>query len=31
MRKFVLSSLLTFAMLVLSAVTVLADSTGPGI
>jgi hypothetical protein len=31
MRKFVLSSVLTFAMLVLSAVTVLADSTGPGI
>ncbi len=31
MRKFVLSSVLTFAMLVLSAVTVLADSTGPGV
>ena len=31
MRKFVLSSVLTFAMLVLSVVTVLADSTGPGI
>ena len=31
MRKFVLSSVLTLAILVLSAVTVLADSTGPGI
>ena len=31
MRKFALSSLLTLAMLVLSAVTVLADSTGPGV
>jgi hypothetical protein len=31
MRKFALSSLLTLAMLVLSALTVLADSTGPGV
>lgn len=31
MRKFALSSLLTLAMLLLSAVTVLADSTGPGV
>lgn len=31
MRKFVFSSILTIAMLVLTAVTVLADSTGPGI
>ncbi len=31
MRKFAMSSVLTIAMLVLSAITVLADSTGPGI
>jgi hypothetical protein len=31
MRKFILSSVLTVAALVLTAVSVLADSTGPGI
>lgn len=31
MRKFALSFVLTIAMVILSAVTVLADSTGPGI
>jgi hypothetical protein len=31
MRKYILSSILTFAMLVAGAVTVLAGSTGPGI
>jgi hypothetical protein len=31
MRKYILSSILTLAMLVLSAVSVLAGSTGPGI
>lgn len=31
MRAFILSSVLTIAMMVLTAATVLADSTGPGI
>ena len=31
MRRFILSSVLTIAMLVMTAATVLADSTGPGI
>jgi hypothetical protein len=31
MRKFILSSILTIAMLLVTVVTVLADSTGPGI
>jgi hypothetical protein len=31
MRRFILSSVLSFAVLFVTAVTVLADSTGPGI
>jgi hypothetical protein len=31
MRRFILSSVLTLAALVLTAVTVLADSIGPGV
>jgi len=31
MRRFILSSVLSFAVLVVTAVTVLADSIGPGI
>ncbi len=31
MRKFALSSLLTFALFLVTAISVLADSTGPGI
>jgi hypothetical protein len=31
MRRFILSSVLTFGALILMAVTVMADSTGPGV
>lgn len=31
MRKFALSSILTMAMFLITAVSVLADSTGPGV
>jgi hypothetical protein len=31
MRRFILSSVLTFGVLILTALTVVADSTGPGV